>query len=76
METLRDSPEMPPWSASGKLDWTRLTGLEAGTRRFPVAAVDKVDQRKEIIGVRPFPGLLTVCAHSSDDADGGARGCK
>jgi hypothetical protein len=24
-------------------------------------------------GVRPFPGLLTVCAHSSDDADGGAR---
>jgi hypothetical protein len=23
--------------------------------------------------VRPFPGLFTVCAHSSDDADGGAR---
>ena len=24
-ETLRDRPEMSPWSASGKLDWTTLT---------------------------------------------------
>ena len=24
-ETLRDRPEISPWSASGKLDWTTLT---------------------------------------------------
>ena len=25
METLRDRPEISPWSESGKLDWTTLT---------------------------------------------------
>jgi hypothetical protein len=25
LDTLRDRPEMSPWSASGKLDWTTLT---------------------------------------------------
>jgi hypothetical protein len=25
LETLRDKPEISPWSASGKLDWTTLT---------------------------------------------------
>src|SRR5215475_14964039 len=25
LETLRDSPEMSPWSRSGQLDWTTLT---------------------------------------------------
>ncbi len=24
-ETLRDNPEISPWSAQGKLDWTTLT---------------------------------------------------
>ncbi len=25
LETLRDRPEMSPWSSAGKLDWTTLT---------------------------------------------------
>jgi hypothetical protein len=37
LETLRDSPEVSPWSCSGKLDWTMFTdGVSIRPRPRPI----------------------------------------
>ena len=63
LDTLRDRPEISPWSSSGKLDWTRLTEGSASP--------DSQADQQEPGGERP--GARRAGRHGDEQADPAQR---